>query len=195
MWEREARHPGHKLRLWGLRPPPRSRDPADSGEQVGHRPPGPEPESPWSRRAVGAARRFSRRGTRAPGSARPAAPFPKGFCFWLGCRDFDFSPPASGGFSHRKFLLVKKYKCKPNKIKFRWKEKPLCVCVSTRQSRNRPARLEVCLLKRTSAQSLPEIQSWWNVLEKAPAEVAGGGRRRRARRGADPRAGSSDRPG
>ena len=71
----------------------------------------------------------------------------------------------------------------------------LCVCASTRQSRNRPARLEVCLLKGTSAQSLSEIQFWWNVLRKAPAEVAGGGRRLRARRGADPRAGSSDRQG
>lgn len=30
----------------GPPPPPRSRDPADSGEQVGHRPPGPEPEPP-----------------------------------------------------------------------------------------------------------------------------------------------------
>lgn len=110
------------LRLWRLRPPPRSRDPADSDEQVGHRLPGLELEPPPSGRCCA---RFSPRGSWAPGSARPAAQFPKGFCCWLGCRTWIFFPhPPGGGFLRGKFLLLKNTNANQTKINSDGKKKP-----------------------------------------------------------------------
>lgn len=54
----------------------------------------------------------------APG---PAAGFPKGFCSGLGCRRFDFLPPASGDFLLGKVLLLKQ---KQKTINSRGKKMP-----------------------------------------------------------------------